>query len=141
MFTFSSPFVCFIFCIILSFPPIEVSQADAYVTSHPWCLQCQSNMRERVKIPLLPKQGKIKGAGQWQWSRHLGPIFMNNNHISELQINYHSNLETILFWTTRFETWTAAVWVNEADDLPCFVSQLYLKKLHLATTNYKNTKN
>ena len=25
---------------------------------------------ERVKIPLLPKQGKIKGAGQRQWSRH-----------------------------------------------------------------------
>ena len=25
---------------------------------------------ERVKIPLLPKQSKIKGAGQRQWSRH-----------------------------------------------------------------------
>ena len=26
---------------------------------------------ERVKIPLLPKQGKIKGAGQRQWSRQI----------------------------------------------------------------------
>ena len=27
---------------------------------------------ERVKIPLLPKQSKIKGAGQRQWSRQGG---------------------------------------------------------------------
>ena len=26
---------------------------------------------ERVKIPLLPKQSKIKGARQRQWSRHI----------------------------------------------------------------------
>ena len=34
-------------------------------------------MGERVKIPLLPKQSKIKGAGQRQWSRHL--VFWQSN--------------------------------------------------------------
>ena len=29
---------------------------------------------KRVKIPLLPKQSKIKGAGQQQWSRQLGKL-------------------------------------------------------------------
>ena len=35
---------------------------------------------ERVKIPLLPKQSKIKGAGQRQWSRQ-GEVMIGSHTI------------------------------------------------------------
>ena len=43
-------------------------------------------MGERVKIPLLPKQSKIKGAGQRQWSRHVATPYVNDGFLYHLSI-------------------------------------------------------